>query len=96
MELNPELKSIYCDLHVHIGRTSEGQAVKISGSRDLTFSGIAHEAAQRKGLEMIGIIDSHSPGVLRDIEASLESGEMSLAGRRDYLPRNYDHSGRRD
>lgn len=28
---------------------------------------------------MIGIIDSHSPGVLRDIQRSLESGEMTLA-----------------
>lgn len=79
MELTPELKNFYCDLHVHIGRTSEGQAVKISGSRELTFAGIAKEAAERKGLEMIGIIDSHSPGVLRDIQRSLESGEMTLA-----------------
>jgi uncharacterized protein (TIGR00375 family) len=79
MELTTELKSFYCDLHVHIGRTSEGQAVKISGSRELTFAGIAKEAAERKGLEMIGIIDSHSPGVLRDIQRSLESGEMTLA-----------------
>lgn len=75
----PELKSCYSDLHVHIGRTSEGQAVKISGSRELTFAGIAKEAATRKGLELIGIIDSHSPGVLRDIHKSLESGEMTLA-----------------
>ncbi|WP_340024562.1 endonuclease Q family protein [Paenibacillus sp. FSL K6-1096] len=74
-----ELQSIYCDLHVHIGRTSEGQAVKISGSRDLTFAGIAKEAAERKGIGLIGIIDSHAPGVLRDIRAALDSGEMELA-----------------
>ncbi|GGF76364.1 hypothetical protein GCM10010912_21840 [Paenibacillus albidus] len=79
MALEPQLKSCYCDLHVHIGRTSEGQAVKISGSRDLTFAGIAKEAAQRKGIELIGIIDSHSPGVLRDIRDALESGEMTVA-----------------
>lgn len=79
MALERELKTCYCDLHVHIGRTSEGQAVKISGSRELTFAGIAKEAAERKGLEMIGIIDSHSPGVLHDIRNSLESGEMTLA-----------------
>lgn len=80
MALAAELQSIYCDLHVHIGRTSEGQAVKISGSRDLTFAGIAKEAAERKGIGLIGIIDSHSPGVLRDIHAALESGEMAVAG----------------
>lgn len=71
------LSSYYCDLHVHIGRTSEGQAVKISGSRDLTFAGIAREAAQRKGIGLVGIIDSHSPAVRRDIMDSLHSGEMS-------------------
>ncbi|MFD2411137.1 endonuclease Q family protein [Paenibacillus rhizoplanae] len=79
MALAGELSSVYCDLHVHIGRTSEGQAVKISGSRDLTFAGIAKEAAERKGIGLIGIIDSHSPGVLRDIHAALDSGEMTIA-----------------
>lgn len=79
MALESKLSSYYCDLHVHIGRTSEGQAVKISGSRDLTFAGIAKEAAERKGIELIGIIDSHSPGVLRDIRALLDSGEMTEA-----------------
>ncbi|QUL52989.1 TIGR00375 family protein [Paenibacillus tritici] len=79
MALEAALQSIYCDLHVHIGRTSEGQAVKISGSRDLTFAGIAKEAAERKGIGLIGIIDSHSPGVLRDIHAALDSGEMTIA-----------------
>ncbi|MEK3878699.1 endonuclease Q family protein [Paenibacillus sp. FSL M7-0420] len=79
MALAAELSSVYCDLHVHIGRTSEGQAVKISGSRDLTFAGIAREAAERKGIGLIGIIDSHSPGVLRDIVAALDSGEMTIA-----------------
>lgn len=79
MALAGELSSVYCDLHVHIGLTSEGQAVKISGSRDLTFAGIAKEAAERKGIGLIGIIDSHSPGVLRDIHAALDSGEMTIA-----------------
>ncbi|CAH1194562.1 hypothetical protein PAECIP111892_01724 [Paenibacillus auburnensis] len=79
MALEPKLRSLYCDLHVHIGRTSAGQAVKISGSRNLTFANIAIEAAERKGIELIGIIDSHSPGVLQDIRDSLESGEMTTA-----------------
>ncbi|WP_150270844.1 endonuclease Q family protein [Paenibacillus tepidiphilus] len=77
MALNQELNSYYCDLHVHIGRTSQGQAVKISGSRDLTFANIAKEAAERKGIELIGIIDCHSPGVLEDIRTALDSGEMA-------------------
>ncbi|WP_307589291.1 endonuclease Q family protein [Paenibacillus wynnii] len=79
MALEQELKSCYCDLHVHIGKASNGQSVKISGSRDLTFAGIAKEAAERKGIELIGIIDSHSPPVQQDILDSLDSGEMTEA-----------------
>ncbi|OBZ18884.1 hypothetical protein A8L34_04855 [Bacillus sp. FJAT-27264] len=79
MALTPELKTYYGDLHVHIGRTSEGQPVKISGSRNLTFANIAKEAAERKGIELIGIIDCHSPGVQDDIRSALDSGEMTEA-----------------
>ncbi|ASA23073.1 endonuclease Q family protein [Paenibacillus donghaensis] len=79
MAVEPDLQSYYCDLHVHIGQTSEGQAVKISGSRALTFAGIAKEAAERKGIGLVGIIDSHAPGVLRDIRSLLDSGEMAEA-----------------
>ncbi|GIO30799.1 MULTISPECIES: endonuclease Q family protein [Paenibacillus] len=75
------LKGYYADLHIHIGRSTSGQAVKISGSKDLTFANIAKEAAGRKGMELIGIIDCHSPEVQKDIMDCLESGEMTeLAG----------------
>lgn len=70
------MKTWFCDLHVHIGRTEEGRPVKISASRDLTFHGIAEEAALRKGIDMIGIVDCHSPPVQREIERCLERGEM--------------------
>ena len=46
-----------CDLHVHIGRASNGQAVKITASRDLTFENIAREAAERKGIDVVGVVD---------------------------------------
>ncbi|WP_145045262.1 endonuclease Q family protein [Paenibacillus xylanexedens] len=67
----------YADLHIHIGRTSRGEAVKISGSRDLTFENIAREASDRKGIQLLGVIDSHSPVVQMDIEQLLEDGTMS-------------------
>lgn len=70
------LKEYYADLHIHIGRASDGQAVKISGSRNLTFENIAREASERKGIELIGIIDCHSPSVQNDIMSCLHSGEM--------------------
>lgn len=73
------LHRYYADLHVHIGRTEDGQPVKISGSRDLTFRKIAAEASGRKGMDIVGIIDCHSPAVQREMDASLASGEMEEA-----------------
>jgi uncharacterized protein (TIGR00375 family) len=70
------LKSYYADLHIHIGRTEKGTPVKITGARDLTFYNIAREASERKGIEMVGIIDCHSPAVQEEIERYLERGEM--------------------
>lgn len=71
-----ELTTVFADLHIHIGRTGRGEPVKISGSRDLTFAGIAKEAAKRKGIGLVGIIDCHAPGVQEDIDRCLEQGEM--------------------
>lgn len=73
----PGLRTVYADLHIHIGRTEKGAPVKITGSRDLTFYNIAKEASERKGIELIGIIDSHSPAVQDEIESYLESGDMT-------------------
>ncbi len=70
------LSPCFADLHVHIGRTQDGQHVKISGSRNLTFRQIAEEASDRKGIELVGIIDCHSPPVQKDILECLHSGEM--------------------
>ncbi|RAP76900.1 endonuclease Q family protein [Paenibacillus montanisoli] len=71
-----KLNRVFADLHLHIGRTERGVPVKISGSRDLTFRNIAHEAAVRKGIGLLGVIDCHSPGVQRDIAGLLDAGEM--------------------
>jgi uncharacterized protein (TIGR00375 family) len=71
-----ELREFYADLHIHIGRTEEGQAVKISASKDLTFYNIAHEASERKGIEVVGIIDCQSPAVQREMEHYLHNGDM--------------------
>jgi len=69
----------FADLHIHIGRTERGETVKISASRDLTLRRIAREAALRKGIGLIGIIDGHSPGVLEDFARCLDAGEMEEA-----------------
>ncbi|MEF3301890.1 endonuclease Q family protein [Paenibacillus sp. GYB003] len=70
------MNSYFVDLHIHIGRTEKGDPVKISGSRDLTFYNIAKEASERKGIEVIGIIDCHSPVVQDEIAHYLDNGEM--------------------
>ncbi|MFC5403894.1 endonuclease Q family protein [Cohnella soli] len=70
------LGPVFADLHVHIGRSQDGKPVKISGSKDLTFSNIAREASERKGIELVGVIDCHSPAVQAEMEACLASGDM--------------------
>jgi len=70
------MNSYYTDLHIHIGRTKSGRAVKITGSKTLTFSNIIAHARDKKGLDMIGIIDCHSPEVIMEIEEWMASGEL--------------------
>lgn len=70
------MRDYYADLHIHIGRTKSGRAVKITGSKTLTFSNILRVASERKGLDLIGIIDCHSPEVLDEIEEHLSTGEL--------------------
>jgi len=65
-----------CDLHVHIGRSSRGEPVKITAARSLTFENIARECADRKGVVVVGVVDCASPAVIRDIEDLLDAGEM--------------------
>lgn len=75
------MKTIYADLHIHIGRTLSGRPVKITGSKTLTFQNILTHASEQKGLQMIGIIDCHSPEVLAEIEALVLQGAVEeLAG----------------
>ena len=68
------LKEIYADLHIHIGRTEKGRAVKITGSRNLTLKNILETATSRKGLDLVGIIDCHSPEVIEEIEQLIREG----------------------
>ncbi len=70
------LQHVLADMHVHIGSSASGLPIKISASRKLTFQSIAHEASARKGVRMIGVIDSHSPPVQEDIMRLLDAGDM--------------------
>lgn len=70
------MKKFFVDLHVHIGRTENGSPVKITASKKLTFENIAKECAERKGIDVVGIVDSASPAVIKDIEKLMETGKM--------------------
>ena len=66
---------VFADLHVHIGRSETGKPIKITAARSLNFANIAKECAERKGINIVGIIDCASPYVIEDIENFLKNGE---------------------
>ena len=66
---------IFVDLHVHIGRSKNGKPIKITAAKNLNFENIAKECCNRKGINVVGIIDCASPYVIEDIEEFLNTGE---------------------
>ena len=66
---------VFADLHVHIGRSETGKPIKITAARSLNFANIAKECAERKGINIVGIIDCASPYVIEDIEKFLQTGD---------------------
>ncbi len=66
---------IFADLHVHIGRSENGKPIKITAARSLNFANIAKECEERKGINVVGIIDCASPYVIDDIEKFLKTGD---------------------
>ena len=69
------MKEIYVDMHVHIGRSENGKPIKITAARSLNFANIAKECADKKGINVVGIIDCASPYVIEDIENFLKQGD---------------------
>ena len=66
---------IYADLHVHIGRSEKNKPIKITAARSLNFANIAKECVERKGINLVGIIDCASPYIIEDIEDFLATGD---------------------
>ena len=66
---------IFADLHVHIGRSESGKPIKITAAKSLNFANIAKECADKKGINVVGIIDCASPYVIEDIEKFLKTGD---------------------
>jgi len=66
---------VFADLHVHIGRSEQGKPIKITAARSLNFANIAKECVNKKGINIVGIIDCASPYVIQDIEKFLNDGD---------------------
>lgn len=66
---------IFADLHVHIGRSENNKPIKITAARSLNFANIAKECVEKKGINVVGIIDCASPYVIEDIENFLNQGD---------------------
>lgn len=79
------LKQYFADLHIHVGMSESGKWVKIPTSRRLTVRGILQEAVERKGLDVVGIVDALSPLVLADIKRMADEGLLAPISGGGYL-----------
>ncbi|MBS4199567.1 TIGR00375 family protein [Bacillus sp. FJAT-49732] len=70
------MNDFFSDLHIHIGRTITGKPVKITASRNLTLNNILKKAKFPKGLDIVGVIDCHSPDVIFEMEHLIETGKL--------------------
>lgn len=70
------LNQYFVDMHVHIGQTEDGAIVKMAASKKLTLENIAEECLERKGINIVGIVDALSPKVWEDWEKLIANGDM--------------------
>jgi len=78
---------VYGDLHIHIG-SAQGRPVKITASNKLDLWSIIFDYAPKKGLDMIGIVDSGCTGVTEEIEELLIKGELQEHSRGGFTAAN--------
>lgn len=72
-----KLASYFADMHIHIGRDIYDQPVKITGSKKLTLTNILKEASRNKGIQLVGVIDSHAPAVQEEIKQLIHEGDAT-------------------
>jgi len=65
----------FADLHVHIGQAKK-HPVKITASKSLTLNNIYDYCINKKGIDIVGIVDCASPYVLEEISEHLETGKV--------------------
>ncbi|WP_058307522.1 endonuclease Q family protein [Gracilibacillus massiliensis] len=69
------LRDYFVDLHIHVGRNFKNRPVKITASKNLTITNIMKEASDRKGIDIVGVIDCHAPAVQTEIKNAISEGE---------------------
>lgn len=62
-------------MHIHVGQDLYQKPVKITASRQLTITNILKESSRRKGLHLIGIIDSHAPAIQEELQQLIQNGK---------------------
>lgn len=70
------MNEYFLDLHIHIGSSRDGKAVKITASRNLTLENVLLECLNKKGIDLAGIVDCGSTGVLKDLRELISTGEL--------------------
>jgi uncharacterized protein (TIGR00375 family) len=66
------VNTVYADLHIHIGQSLDGKAVKITAAKTMTLPNVLQVSREIKGLTMIGVIDAHSHGVREDFKTLIQ------------------------
>ncbi len=81
------ITNFFADLHIHIG-SAKGKAVKITASRQLQLRTIIYRDAPRKGLDIVGVVDSGSTLVSAEIEEMLADGDLLELKKGGFIARN--------
>ncbi|MDY0405644.1 endonuclease Q family protein [Virgibacillus sp. 179-BFC.A HS] len=71
------MHTFFADLHIHIGRDMFDHPVKITGAKTLTLTNVLKEASRNKGIDLVGVIDCHSPHVQTEIKRLIQEKKAS-------------------
>ncbi len=70
------LENYYADLHIHVGYSSSGKAIKMACAKNLTVENILHECQNRKGIQIVGLADCLAPAVQADLASLIAGGDL--------------------
>lgn len=71
------VRKVYADFHIHVGQ-SDGRPVKMAASKSLTVDSCIRHAKERKGLDIITIIDGVCDGPLAQLREKERQGALRV------------------